>query len=78
MTVSTTSRRTIPFASAGSSTCSQMATRFPAFTRRARYSSSAFTGIPASGTRAAAPLFREVRVSPRSRAPSSASWLKSS
>ena len=34
VTVSTTSRRTIPFATFGSSTCSQIATRNPCCTRR--------------------------------------------
>ena len=38
----------------------------------------AFAETPASGTFAAAPLFRDVRVRPSSRAPSSASPWKSS
>ena len=73
VTVSITSRRTGPLASLGSSTCSQIATRCPLAMRRRRYSAPAFTGTPASGTSAAPPLLREVRVSPSSRAASLAS-----
>ena len=71
--VSTTSRRTTPLACFGSSTCSQIATRYPRSTRRRTYSLTALTGTPASGTFAAAPLLREVSVSPSSRAASLAS-----
>jgi hypothetical protein len=71
--VSTTSRRTRPLASFGSSTCSQIETRYPRCTRRRRYSLHDLTGMPASGTSAAPPLLRLVRVSPRTREASSAS-----
>ena len=50
----------------------------PSATSRPRYSSKAFAGTPARGTRAATPLFRDVSVNPRSRDPSSASPKKSS
>ena len=50
----TTSRRTIPLASLGSSTCSQMATRWPAASAWRRYSAAARTGTPASGIAVAA------------------------
>ncbi len=71
--VSTTSRLTMPRASLGSSTCSQMATRKPWLTRRRRYSLTAFTGTPASGTSEAPPLLRAVRVRPSVREAISAS-----
>ena len=45
VTVSVTSRRTIPLASAGFSTWSQIATRRPMATSFERYSSSAFAGV---------------------------------
>jgi hypothetical protein len=69
--VSTTSRRTRPRASLGSSTCSQMATRWPAPTSCRRYSVAALTGTPAKGT----PSPREVSAMSRIRAASSASSL---
>ena len=58
--VSTTSRRTRPLASFGSSTCSQIATRCPAPTSCRRYSAAAFTGTPASGHAVAAGGERDV------------------
>ena len=69
VTVSTTSRRTSPLAWRGSSTCSQIATRYPCPTSCLRYSVAAFTGTPARGT----PSPREVRAMLSTREASSAS-----
>ena len=71
--VSDEARLAMPFASLGSPTCSQIATRNPCCTSRCTYSLTARTGTPASGTSLAPPLLRDVSVSPRIRAAISAS-----
>ena len=75
VTTSTTSRRTSrrPAAARASSTCSQIATRWPSSASRARYWSAACTGTPHIGTASGLPLSRVVSAMSSSGAASSAS-----
>lgn len=72
------SRRTSPFAFAGSSTWSQIATLSPSLSSRARYPSSAWCGTPHIGASLSVPFWRAVRVSSSSSAARFASSKKSS
>jgi len=78
VTTLVTSRLTRPRAVRGSSTWSQIATRYPRSTSRARYPFRAWCGTPHIGTRRPFPTSRDVSTMSSSRAAILASSKKSS